>query len=116
MTETGLLDDGRVLDTLGVEMDVDLYTQTPAAAAGEIGRLGVWSGTTAVAITAGTDRPGIAATADGPATTPASGWRPGGWAWTAARMRTASRTWPAPRRRTWLGCPAGPRRARADPG
>ena len=67
MNDTGLIDDGRVLDTLGVEMDVDLYTQTPAAAAGEIGRLGVWSGTTAVAITAGTDRPGTPATPGGPA-------------------------------------------------
>ena len=39
-----MLDEGRILDTLGVEMDVDLYTQTPAAAAGEMARLGVWSG------------------------------------------------------------------------
>ena len=56
-----------MLDTLGVEMDVDLYTQTPKAAAGEIGRLGLWSGTTAVAITAGTDRPGTPAIPGGPA-------------------------------------------------
>jgi NADH-quinone oxidoreductase subunit G len=33
-----------VLDTLAVEMDVDLFTQTPAAAAGELGRLGRWAG------------------------------------------------------------------------
>ena len=39
-----MLDEARILDTLGVEMDVDLYTQTPAAAAAEIARLGVWSG------------------------------------------------------------------------
>ena len=32
--------DCRVLDTLAVEMDVDLFTQTPAAAAGELARLG----------------------------------------------------------------------------
>ncbi|GAA2004966.1 NADH-quinone oxidoreductase subunit G [Nakamurella flavida] len=44
LPEAGMLDEGRILDTLGVEMDVDLYTQTPAAAAGELGRLGLWSG------------------------------------------------------------------------
>ena len=44
LPEAGMLDEARILDTLGVEMDVDLYTQTPAAAAAEIGRLGVWSG------------------------------------------------------------------------
>jgi NADH-quinone oxidoreductase subunit G len=37
---TGVLPDCRVLDTLAVEMDVDLFTQTPAAAAGELSRLG----------------------------------------------------------------------------
>ena len=37
---SGALPDCRVLDTLAVEMDVDLFTQTPAAAAGEFGRLG----------------------------------------------------------------------------
>ena len=37
---TGVLPDCRVLDTLAVEMDVDLFTQTPAAAAGELARLG----------------------------------------------------------------------------
>ncbi|MFP5019715.1 NADH-quinone oxidoreductase subunit G [Pseudonocardia phyllosphaerae] len=37
---TGVLPDCRVLDTLGVEMDADLFTQTPAAAAGELERLG----------------------------------------------------------------------------
>jgi NADH-quinone oxidoreductase subunit G len=35
------LPDCRVLDTLAVEMDTDLFTQTPAAAAGELDRLGV---------------------------------------------------------------------------
>ena len=44
LPEAGMLDEARILDTLGVEMDVDLYTQTPAAAAGEIARLGTWSG------------------------------------------------------------------------
>ena len=39
-TPSGVLPDCRVLDTLAVEMDVDLFTQTPAAAAGELPRLG----------------------------------------------------------------------------
>lgn len=37
---TGALPDCRVLDTLAVEMDVDLFTQTPAAAGGDLARLG----------------------------------------------------------------------------
>ena len=41
---TGVLPDCRVLDTLAVEMDVDLFTQTPAAAAGELARLGPRAG------------------------------------------------------------------------
>jgi NADH-quinone oxidoreductase subunit G len=36
----GVLPDCRVLDTLAVEMDADLFTQTPAAAAGDLERLG----------------------------------------------------------------------------
>ena len=36
---TGSLSDCRVLDTLGVEMDVDLFTQTPQASAADLGRL-----------------------------------------------------------------------------
>ncbi len=43
LAEFGTLDEGRILDTLGVEMDVDLYTQTPVAARADMGRLGVWS-------------------------------------------------------------------------
>ena len=35
----GTLSDCRVLDTLGVEMDVDLFTQTPQAAAADLARL-----------------------------------------------------------------------------
>jgi NADH-quinone oxidoreductase subunit G len=38
---SGVLPDCRVLDTLAVEMDVDLFTQTPSAAAGELARLGL---------------------------------------------------------------------------
>jgi len=41
---SGVLPDCRVLDTLAVEMDVDLFTQTPAAAAGEFARLGLRTG------------------------------------------------------------------------
>ena len=37
---TGALSDCRVLDTLAVEMDADLFTQTPAAAYGDFARLG----------------------------------------------------------------------------
>ncbi|MCE7005645.1 NADH-quinone oxidoreductase subunit G [Kibdelosporangium philippinense] len=40
---TGALPDCRVLDTLAVEMDADLFTQTPAAAAGDLARLGTTS-------------------------------------------------------------------------
>jgi NADH-quinone oxidoreductase subunit G len=72
---TSQLPDCRVLDTLAVEMDADLYTQTPAAAAAELRRLaadGVPSSTTnppnggtwSTAITAapgGTDRARTAA-------------------------------------------------------
>jgi len=41
---SGVLPDCRVLDTLAVEMDVDLFTQTPAAASGELARLGMHAG------------------------------------------------------------------------
>jgi NADH-quinone oxidoreductase subunit G len=37
---SGVLPDCRVLDTLAVEMDVDLFTQTPKAAGAELARLG----------------------------------------------------------------------------
>ncbi|MCX6465782.1 MAG: NADH-quinone oxidoreductase subunit G [Pseudonocardiales bacterium] len=37
---SGVLPDCRVLDTLAVEMDADLFTQTPAAAAADLERLG----------------------------------------------------------------------------
>lgn len=39
LENTGVLPDCRVLDTLGVEMDVDLFTQTPKAAAGDLAKL-----------------------------------------------------------------------------
>jgi NADH-quinone oxidoreductase subunit G len=40
---TGTLPDCRVLDTLAVEMDTDLFTQTPAAARGDYEKLGAAS-------------------------------------------------------------------------
>ncbi|HEY7814678.1 MAG TPA: molybdopterin dinucleotide binding domain-containing protein, partial [Nakamurella sp.] len=82
LPDLGTLDEGRILDTLGVEMDVDLYTQTPAAAAGDLARLGGWAGA----------RPGSAAdsagdgggtggvgggSADGPV--PGAGYRLASW-------------------------------------
>ena len=39
LENVGSLPDCRVLDTLGVEMDVDLFTQTPKAAAGDLAKL-----------------------------------------------------------------------------
>jgi NADH-quinone oxidoreductase subunit G len=39
LEQTGALADCRVLDTLAVEMDVDLFTQTPEAAAADLERL-----------------------------------------------------------------------------
>ena len=39
--EPGMLDDCRVLDTLAVEMDDDLFTQTSAATSAELGRVGL---------------------------------------------------------------------------
>jgi NADH-quinone oxidoreductase subunit G len=39
LEETGTLPDCRVLDTLGVELDVDLFTQTPKAAAADLAKL-----------------------------------------------------------------------------
>ncbi|TDD92846.1 NADH-quinone oxidoreductase subunit G [Saccharopolyspora karakumensis] len=41
---TGALPDCRVLDTLAVEMDADLFTQSPAAASAELERLGTHTG------------------------------------------------------------------------
>ncbi|MGI8813921.1 MAG: NADH-quinone oxidoreductase subunit G [Pseudonocardia sp.] len=41
LPEPGMLADCRVLDTLAVEMDVDLFVQTPAAAAAQLAKLGV---------------------------------------------------------------------------
>ncbi len=67
LPDAGTLDEGRILDTLGVEMDVDLYTQTPAAAAGELARLGVWSGA----------RPSVHGAAVGPE--PGPGFRLASW-------------------------------------
>lgn len=40
LKHAGGLDDARVLDTLGVEMDVDLYTQTPQSTTEDLAKLG----------------------------------------------------------------------------
>ena len=44
LPEPGMLPDCRVLDTLAVEMDVDLFTQTSAVSAAELHRLGAGAG------------------------------------------------------------------------
>jgi NADH-quinone oxidoreductase subunit G len=54
---SGVLPDCRVLDTLAVEMDVDLFTQTPAAAAGELARLGPRSAASPAGPTVAAGRP-----------------------------------------------------------
>ena len=69
------LPDCRVLDTLAVEMDADLFTQTPAAAAGELARLGVSSAAVPAVPAAPTVRPG-AALAPGEGQVVLATWRP----------------------------------------
>jgi NADH-quinone oxidoreductase subunit G len=56
---TGVLPDCRVLDTLAVEMDADLFTQTPSAAAGDLARLGTTARPRAVAPTTESRQPGL---------------------------------------------------------
>jgi NADH-quinone oxidoreductase subunit G len=68
LREPGMLADCRVLDTLAVEMDVDLFTQTPAAAAAELARVGlVGAARPSTPIAAGTDGHTAATPADGQA-------------------------------------------------
>ena len=86
-----MLPDCRVLDTLAVEMDVDLFTQTPAAAAGELARLGARTG---VAPAGAERRPQVARAR------PASGRPcspPGASSSTRRRSPWTSRTSRAPR-------------------
>ena len=68
---SGALPDCRVLDTLAVEMDADLFTQTPAAAAGELHRLGV-----AVTSTAGPRTAPSSAAVPGAGQAVLATWRP----------------------------------------
>ncbi|GAA4844808.1 NADH-quinone oxidoreductase subunit G [Saccharopolyspora rosea] len=68
---TGMLPDCRVLDTLAVEMDTDLFTQTPAAAGGELRRLGGHTG----ARPPGPDEPVEPPTAPGPGQALLATWR-----------------------------------------
>ncbi|MGX7824208.1 NADH-quinone oxidoreductase subunit G [Actinokineospora sp. 24-640] len=58
LESTGVLPDCRVLDTLAVEMDADLFTQTPDAAAADLAKL-----TGANAVARGVDAPAVAAAA-----------------------------------------------------
>ncbi|RBM21273.1 NADH-quinone oxidoreductase subunit G [Prauserella sp. PE36] len=77
---TGALPDCRVLDTLAVEMDADLFTQTPAAAAGDFARLspkatlGALSATK-VALGAAPDVPNGAVAAPGEGQAVLATWR-----------------------------------------
>ena len=87
---TGALPDCRVLDTLAVEMDADLFTQTPAAAAADLARLG--DGTPSGSSlerrrAARRHRPAPARPCSPPGTACS----------TTARCRSTSRTSPAPR-------------------
>jgi NADH-quinone oxidoreductase subunit G len=54
---SGVLPDCRVLDTLAVEMDADLFTQTPAVAAAELARLDVHAGAAPAPPTVAAGRP-----------------------------------------------------------
>jgi len=78
LPQAGTLDEARILDTLGVEMDVDLFTQTPAAASADMARLGVWTGDREFAPVAVTE-PAV--------TVPAAAEQPGaGFVFTSWRM------------------------------
>ncbi|GAA0505025.1 NADH-quinone oxidoreductase [Saccharopolyspora subtropica] len=68
---TGALPDCRVLDTLAVELDADLFTQIPAAAAGELDRIGPHRGQRRPA----PDEPVAAAPAPGPGQAVLATWR-----------------------------------------
>ncbi|MER7012341.1 NADH-quinone oxidoreductase subunit G [Saccharopolyspora sp. NPDC000359] len=68
---TGALPDCRVLDTLAVEMDADLFTQTPAAAAAELNRIGPNTGERLPA----PDAPASTAPAPGPGQAVLATWR-----------------------------------------
>ncbi|WP_433870354.1 NADH-quinone oxidoreductase subunit G [Saccharopolyspora sp. CA-218241] len=69
--ETGAVPDCRVLDTLAVEMDHDLFTQTPAAAAAELDRIGDYLGTRLPA----PDVPAAAPPTPGPGQAVLATWR-----------------------------------------
>ncbi|GAA2329949.1 NADH-quinone oxidoreductase subunit G [Saccharopolyspora halophila] len=68
---TGALPDCRVLDTLAVEMDADLFTQTPAAAVAELRKLGTHTGGRAVE----PDEPVLHAPRPGPGQAVLATWR-----------------------------------------
>jgi len=97
---TGALPDCRVLDTLAVEMDADLFTQTPAAARGDFEKLGPasalrWGYVAAEVAAPATPGDGQAVLSTWPhaVSSPSTGWCP-------------------PTSRAWLPCPAKTRRPR----
>ena len=117
-TAAVMLPDCRVLDSLAVEMDVDLFTQTPAAAAAELSELGT------VAVTPSTPgdpappmpaRPFGVRRQDAWPTRPVpSGSPPGASSSTAARCSPRSPTCPAPPGPPGCGWPPRPRSASAS--
>jgi len=56
LPQPGMLADCRVLDTLAVEMDVDLFTQTPAASAAELATLRAGAAPSGGQVSAGSQR------------------------------------------------------------
>ncbi|WP_116041754.1 NADH-quinone oxidoreductase subunit G [Amycolatopsis palatopharyngis] len=72
LRDTGALPDCRVLDTLAVEMDADLFTQTPAAAAADLAKV---AATTATVAPAAPDVPGVAPAAAGAGKVLLATWR-----------------------------------------
>ena len=96
---SGVLPDCRVLDTLAVEMDVDLFTQTPAAAANELERLGRHVGV------ASAGPVGRARRAAAPRVLrPGACWRRGASCSTSRRWPSTSPHWPARPGRRSCGC------------
>ncbi|WP_028937745.1 NADH-quinone oxidoreductase subunit G [Pseudonocardia spinosispora] len=75
LREPGMLPDCRVLDTLAVEMDVDIFTQTPAASAAEIAKLGLVGATQPVSDAAAHRRPSHSRPELGEAQAVLASWR-----------------------------------------
>ena len=100
---SGVLPDCRVLDTLAVEMDVDLFTQTPAAAANELERLGRHVGVAPPA------RRSSPPSRCGRSSSARRCWRRGASCSTSRRWPSTSPRWPArPGRRSCAATPPRP--------